>query len=185
MQFIDIPAGNLDGVPIAAFRMAETCVTIAEYTEFLAANPYREAPPEWKAQQAHPLRPVVYVSYVDALEFCAWAGFRLATGPEWEYACRAGGPDQPADPLAVAWCYENADGHPHDVATKAPNAFGLHDMPGNVWEWTSEAGGSCRVLRGGSWGSYADGLRASYRSRYYPSNRNGYYGFRCASHPKF
>ncbi|GAB4003365.1 hypothetical protein GCM10029992_44740 [Glycomyces albus] len=84
-------------------------------------------------------------------------GFRLPAEAEWEYACRAGtdGPRY-GDLEAVAWYRGNSGERPRPVGVKAGNAWGLHDMLGNVWEWCwdvydPEVYGEYRVLRGGGW----------------------------------
>jgi len=122
---------------------------------------------------------------------------RLPTEAEWEYACRAGTTGARYGKLGeVAWYEDNSDGETHRVGTKAPNAWGLYDMLGNVWEWcqdwhgsypsgpvtdpTGPSTGSYRVYRGGSWDFDAGGVRAAYRGGDSPGYRNGYLGFRVA-----
>ena len=102
-------------------------------------------------------------------------------------------------PVAHAWFEANSDGHPHPVGTKAPNAFGLHDMLGNVSEWVRDryynayddssdaadvveplAGNASGVARGGSFLSEADGVRASRRLEMPPDAEEPHIGFRCA-----
>lgn len=114
-------------------------------------------------------------------------GFRLPSEAEWEYASRAGtttrfywGDDPDYSQVGFyAWYYDNSDKQTHDVGTNRPNAWGLYDMSGNVWEWCQdwvgpyEAGavsdpqgvksGTYRVLRGGSWDLYAKFSRATAR----------------------
>ena len=86
----------------------------------------------------------------------AGSGFRLPTEIEWEYAARAGLPFDPSTILRMAWFREGVDPvGPHEVGTHDANAWGLHDMLGNVWEWCSDAAEipGHRILRGGG---YAD-----------------------------
>ncbi len=137
-------------------------------------------------------------------------GYRLPTEAEYEYAYRSGTttdyywgrnypPQTSGDTLAIdsnAVWYLNSPNGPQPVATRKPNAFGLYDISGNLWEWcndwygsysdssqvnpTGPAGGTHRVLRGGSWyGTYvADDLAASYRVGNDPADRYDLYGFR-------
>jgi formylglycine-generating enzyme required for sulfatase activity len=152
-----------------------------------------------------PGRPVDNVSWDDAQEFVGKLNakekdtrYRLPTEAEWEYACRAGGqePDQAPNLGDVAWWGENSGGETHPVGRKKPNAWGLYDMRGNVWEWAQDwhgpypAGrqvdpqgppsGDVRVVRGGSWlGRGADYFRCSYRDDFRPI-RFVNFGFRCA-----
>ena len=119
--------------------------------------------------------------------------FRLLREEEWEFACRAGakgdyctlanGTEITKDMLGrVAWFRDNSDGKTHPVGQKNPNAWGLHDMHGNVWEWTETAVGKLRVGRGGSWDDSAGDCGASCRDGHSPSNRGYDIGFRlCAS----
>jgi formylglycine-generating enzyme required for sulfatase activity len=133
-------------------------------------------------------------------------GYRMPTEAEWEYAARGGtttatyagdltAPDCTDTTLApIAWLSCNASSTPHPVGTKTANAYGLHDMLGNVWEWchdwdaaypggdeTDPAGppsGSLRVTRGGSWNNKARGARAANRARYAPGYRLAVFGGR-------
>ena len=140
---------------------------------------------------------------------CNWNanGYRLPTEAEWEYAARAG--DNTVDSLTYsgtsdvnklgdyAWYYDSANDNTHEVGTKLPNAFGLYDMSGNVWEWcwnwftdsydtTTEGGsdptgasaGSYRVYRGGGWSSNSDYCAVSCRNLNDPSLRYDNLGFR-------
>ena len=140
---------------------------------------------------------------------CNWNanGYRLPTEAEWEYAARAG--DNTVDSLTYsgtsdvnklgdyAWYYDSANDNTHEVGTKLPNAFGLYDMSGNVWEWcwnwftdsydtTTEGGsdptgasaGSYRVRRGGGWDYYSGYCAVSCRYSSSPYGRDYYLGFR-------
>jgi formylglycine-generating enzyme required for sulfatase activity len=150
--------------------------------------------------------PVERVSWDDTQEFIQRVNgmndgysYRLPTEAEWEYACRAGTTgDYAGNPGEMAWYSENSGSKTHDVGTKQPNAFGLYDMHGNVWEWCQDwyhvdyngapsdgsawlSGGEQGywVLRGGSYYVDATGLRSAVRFR---ATRGGplydLYGFR-------
>jgi sulfatase modifying factor 1 len=122
-------------------------------------------------------------------------GWRLPTEAEWEYACRAGSTGERYGELdAVAWHWGNSGGATHPVGQKQPNAWGLCDTLGNVWEWcwdwrgdypagavtdpTGPAEGQSRVYRGGCFDLDADCVRAAYRSDYDPSFHDVSLGFR-------
>ena len=146
--------------------------------------------------------PVERVSWEDAQEFIgrlnAMDGegtYRLPTEAEWEYAARAGTTgDRYGNLDAIAWYDDNSGGRKHPVGQKAPNAWGLHDMLGNVWEWVEDwygdypggsvtdprgpASGSYRVRRGGGWRSGASNCRSAIRISATPGNRNSNLGFR-------
>lgn len=150
--------------------------------------------------------PVEQVSWEDAQDFInklneANDGFkyRLPTEAEWEYACRAGttGDYYAADVDDTGWYFDNAGKKTRAVGGKQPNAFGLYDMSGNVWEWCRDwyhanyngaptdgsawlSGGEQqhRVLRGGSWGVYATSLRSASRVDNAPVFHNSARGFR-------
>ncbi|MEW6671323.1 MAG: SUMF1/EgtB/PvdO family nonheme iron enzyme [Thermodesulfobacteriota bacterium] len=163
--------------------------------------------------------PVESVSWNEVQEFISKlnaqgeAGrYRLPTEAEWEYAARAGSKTaftsgdiseadcgHDANLAAVGWYCGNSDKQAHPVALKRPNAWGLYDMHGNVWEWCREwygaypsgavtnplepSSGSHRVGRGGSWGSYAWACRSAFRKRYLPGTRDDGLGFRLAFYP--
>jgi formylglycine-generating enzyme required for sulfatase activity len=161
-----------------------------------------------------PNRPVEIVSWTEIQGYLSATGFRLPTEAEWEYACRAGtqtpfhsGPGFPNgtndDSLVsqVAWYAPNSGGQTRPVGVKAANAFGFHDMLGNVWEWvndwyggysadaqanpTGPVSASKCVIRGGSWVAIEGSLfvRSSYRNSLTPGSRNANIGFRVARTP--
>ena len=126
--------------------------------------------------------PVETVNWDEAKAYCAAIGGRLPTEAEWEYAARAGS----TGPAMAIWMRSpgtrgTAEVKTHEVGQKPPNAFGLFDMLGNVWQWMADwygdypsgeqsepsgpASGQNRVLRGGSWDNRSKVARASYRGR--------------------
>ncbi|WP_222723038.1 formylglycine-generating enzyme family protein [Actinomadura alba] len=116
-------------------------------------------------------------------------GYRLPTEAEWEHACRAGtvGPRY-GELDEIAWHRGNSHERTHDVGGKRPNAWGLYDMLGNVWEWCwdvydAEVYGTYRVLRGGGWFDERWSCRASVRRRSHPTLRIDDVGFRVARSP--
>ena len=204
-----------------AFEMSETEVTQAQYQAVMGRNPSH-----YSADLDAANLPVESVSWLDAVAYCnalsqregltpcyrlqgqsvtwpnqqACRGYRLPTEAEWEYAARAGRPTEYAgsdDVKEVAWIHSKPGSRPHRVGTKKANAWGLHDMSGNVWEWvwdwyarsytgaatTDPSGPSAgvnRVLRGGSFIGGALYARVAGRDWFAPSIRGYYVGFRLA-----
>ena len=136
---------------------------------------------------------------IERVDSCT--GFRLPTEAEWERVARAGTTTSmyAQDVDSLAWYAANSKRTTHPVGMKSANSWGFHDMLGNVYEWTWDwqgayppghqinpvgpGGGSSRVLRGGSWGSLAQGMRAAYRYSQPPGARFSDYGFRLSSGP--
>jgi formylglycine-generating enzyme required for sulfatase activity len=119
-------------------------------------------------------------------------GFRLPTEAEWEYACKAGTKQVRYGNLPdIAWYKDNAQNTTHEVGLKLPNAWGLYDMLGNVWEWCHDiydatVYGSYRVLRGGGWFDEERGCLATNRRRSHPTSfRIDDVGFRIAQNIAF
>ncbi|WP_449345844.1 formylglycine-generating enzyme family protein [Streptomyces xanthochromogenes] len=209
---VDIPAGRVTlsdrrtqrswQVDLRPYRLAEFPVTQAGYVEVTGGRP----------STARGARlPVEGVSWLDAVRYCnalslregltpayrevegggvewddASDGYRLPSEGEWEHACRAGTTQARYGPLdEIAWHRGNSDERPHEVGGRRPNAWGLHDMLGNVWEWCwdvydAEVYGSYRVLRGGGWFDEPWSCRASVRRRSHPTFRIDDVGFRVA-----
>jgi len=160
-----------------------------------------------------PTYPVQTISWNDCQAFIAKLAtlgigtFRLPSETEWEYACRAGSTtrfhfgDDPALLPDYAWFTSNSSNTTHPVGQKPPNAFGLYDMLGNVWEWTQDwyhsnydgaptdgsawetPSGSSRVLRGGAFYSGATNCRAASRDGYTPDGRSFNRGVRLVRTP--
>ena len=116
--------------------------------------------------EADDRRPVVNVTFRDAVAYCEWLSdetghtYRLPTEAEWTHAARAGSAtmwacgNDLADTLSHGWTASNAGGRPHPVGQFAPNAFGIHDTLGGVWEWVDghfDPQKPFRLAKGGSW----------------------------------
>jgi formylglycine-generating enzyme required for sulfatase activity len=119
----------------------------------------------------------VGVAFHAAGEYCNWLSkktgkkYRLPTEAEWEWACRAGGSDAPLSPddlKKAAWYFDTTEDKTQAVGTKAANAWGLHDMLGNVWEWCTTGPNEPGVVRGGSYQEKAKDLSPKTRSEYNP-----------------
>jgi formylglycine-generating enzyme required for sulfatase activity len=106
---------------------------------------------------------------------------RLPREEEWEYAARAGSTSSRYGSLdEIAWYAVNSRRATHDVGRQRPNAWGLYDMLGNAWEWTSsDYDVGRKVLRGGSWGNYPRYVRVSCRSGSVPAGLIYSVGVRC------
>jgi formylglycine-generating enzyme required for sulfatase activity/serine/threonine protein kinase len=179
--------------------LGQTEVTVGAYKRFTGSTGgAMPTAPDFNPSWSHEQMPMVNVSWDDAQAYCAWAGGRLPTEAEWEYAARAGSTEARYGSLEeVAWDGPNSGGQTHPVGQKPANGFGLYDELGNVWEWVNDwydekyyqnspyqdpagpASGQMHVLRGGSWTSDPWMVRVSFRSG---ATQAGYniLGVRCA-----
>lgn len=200
LDYEDAEDGPRPGITIARpFAIGKYEVTQAQWQAVMGNNPSHFKGPE---------RPVEMVTWRDVQEYLtrlnAQTGkhYRLPSEAEWEYATRAGsgasysfGEDK-AQLGRHAWYEGNSGGETKPVGQLPPNAFGLHDMHGNVWEWSADCYGSnyagtlpvdfakeregfCyRVIRGGSMLNFPKYLTAFYRTSLTPVNFNNNLGFR-------
>ena len=178
-----------------AFYLGRTPVTQAQWQAKRGSNPSH-----FIGRVDCPSRPVEKVSWNMIHVFNTVTGLRFPTEAEWEYACRAGSSTPRYGVLnEISWNLINSFKRTHAVARKLPNALGLYDMLGNVWEWCQDfyalyptaslvnprgtMKGAHRLLRGGSWGGGSQQCSASRRGNYAPDGiRNGI-GFRAARTP--
>lgn len=190
-------------VQIKPFLLAKYVVTMELYDGIInsTCNDYKNSN-----------KPVVNISWHDAITFCNSPsktagltefysiqddgkkvscnlhsnGYRLPSEAEWQYACKADTPGYTYGELQkIAWYNENSNGQIQDVGKKEPNAWGLYDMLGNVWEWCydlydEKVYGSYRIFRGGSWAEEARGCGATCRRRSHPTFHIDDLGFRLA-----
>lgn len=195
------------------YWMSKYEVTQGEFLALMGRNPSHFT--------GEPRRPVEKVSFLEAHSYCvqltrreresarltADYEYRLPTEAEWEWACRAGSTnrfsfgDDEAAAVDHAWTEENSEAGTHPVGLKQPNAWGLYDMHGNVWEWcrdwfaefptgpqTDPSGpesGKFKVFRGGSWNHQAKFARCGNRFVMAPANGIFFVGFRVVLAPVF
>ena len=207
VETLPVHTVELDSFLISAFE-----VTVGQYKLFLDAK--RKEEKQYRLPDVVDLysltdnHPIVGVTWYEATVFCEWAGMRLPTEAEWEYAARGGLTDKR---FANGGRLKHADanfkgkgeidiwGQTSPVASFKPNNYGLFDVMGNVWEWcedlydenyylVSEAENpkgpestpmERRVIRGGSWMSFKHFLRVALRNYQNPEMKNNYTGFRC------
>lgn len=217
--FVGVPAGDflmgsetgqdderpVHRVHVDAFEMSVYPVTRGEYARFLKATGH-QAPRDWTdSALAGDDRPVVGVSWHDAVAYCGWCGGRgderLPTEAEWERAARGGleGAAFPWGHDIPSWVPNGGRGPltgPWPVTLGEPNAFGLHGISANVHEWCADwhdrgyyavspernpkgpGSGLRRASRGGSWRHAVTISRCAARSKIDPSFRYTDYGFR-------
>ncbi|SNY94583.1 formylglycine-generating enzyme family protein [Flagellimonas pacifica] len=198
---VEVPKGTIEmrddrikktwEVKIDSFYLSKYPTTQALYRSITKENPS-----SFKGDKL----PVETVTWIDAVAFCNKLsehlginpcyiidkergeirfvsnadGFRLPTEAEWQYACQCGTGKKRYDGIeSIAWYKKNSKNQPHEVGQMKPNAWGLYDMLGNVWEWCSDIYdetkyGEYRVFRGGGWCDVARSVMATTRRRSHP-----------------
>ncbi|MEW6202571.1 MAG: SUMF1/EgtB/PvdO family nonheme iron enzyme [bacterium] len=185
----------------------KACVTASACTVPSNANSYNRTP--YYGNATYDNYPVIYVDWNKASTYCAWIGGRLPTEAEWEKAARGAYPAEPIYPwgdttptCTLAEFWNSCTGDTAEVGSHPTGAssYGVMDLAGNVWEWVNDwydatyyttggppwsdpqgaGSGTYRVLRGGTWFSDANLMRASVRIDYNPSYSDDLIGFRCA-----
>ena len=191
-------------VTVSSFEMSINEITVEQYGAFIKVSGYA-TPDNWEQQLTNPSRPVVFVSWNDANAFAKWAGARLPTEAEWEYASRGGkgglkyswGDSSPTGKANFGNPWEKGEGWNKYLSAPGkypPNSYGLNDMAGNVWEWcfdrfgpysadqatnpTGAQTGMERVIRGGGWNSVEKQIRNAMRGPTNPSDKRANIGFR-------
>lgn len=199
-QMVRIPEGSIElrddrikqkwTVKLDSFMLSKFLVNQKDFYEILGKAPSSfkgdELPVEsitWKdavlfcnaLSFKENLKPCYLLGEGDEVEYISLAdGYRLPTEAEWEYACKAGSNAiRYGDLDSIAWYKKNSDSRTHAIGKKAPNAFGLYDMLGNVWEWCSDiydetVYGSYRIFRGGGWCDEERSVMATTRRRSHP-----------------
>lgn len=196
-------------VNLENFEIGKTEVTVLQYQLYcMAKNKNLPKDPPWGRNSSYP---IVWVSWDEAMEYTDWLelkighSYRLPTEAEWEYAALGGRISKDSfylysgndELINVGWYNRNSEGQAHEVALKSPNALGLFDMSGNVYEWCHDRydekyysespyqnpfgplEGKFRVIRGGSWDIKDFRCRITYRDRTRPHNtRKQNLGFR-------
>ena len=186
---------------VSDFWVGKYTVTQGQWQKVMGNNPS-----SFKSGDNYP---VEQVSWNDIQEFIQELNqktgkrYRLPTEAEWEYAARSGGDEEKwagtsdeSELEEYAWYDKNSGRQTHPVGQKKPNALGLYDMSGNVWEWCEDwydekyyrnspkndprgpSSGQYKVLRGGSWSTITGGIRTSFRNWNVRTHRHFSYGFR-------
>jgi formylglycine-generating enzyme required for sulfatase activity len=189
---------------VGTFRLGRYVITQSEWKKLMNTQPWAN---EGNVRYGDDV-PAVNVTWGDAIRFAGKINridsrfiYRLPTEAEWEYAARGGlaclgkprtrfsfGNNE-SQLVEYGWHDKNAsligDNYAHAVGQLRANPLGLFDMHGNIWEWTSEADGGARVVRGGGFNFEAKGAASAFRLALNPQTKGPALGFRLVQEPKY
>ncbi|TCO18052.1 sulfatase-modifying factor enzyme 1 [Kribbella steppae] len=184
-SMVDIPAGTIAlrddrlgtrwQVELSAFRLARFPVTDSGDLPLTGLSWYDAIALCNQLSAVVGLAPAYVIDGSEVRWDTDSPGYRLPTEAEWQYACTAGTPAYRYGPLEdIAWYADNSAGRAHAVGLKAPNAWGLHDMLGNIWEWCWDlydpaTYGSYRIFRGGGFADPERSIGSTVRRRSHPT----------------
>ena len=202
-EFGDVVGGGEVVGATDVFFMDAYEVTVGQFKTFLKSSGYKPDPAidwvgvhEYSPTDKHPIN---HVTWHDATAYAKWAGKRLPTEKEWEWAARGGlkNKEYPwGDDRDLARDYANCSGTGGDdrweyaaapVGSFKPNGYGLYDMAGNAYEWCQDwydSDQDTKVLQGGSWGYTIGFLKVDFRNYFAPKDRLRSHGFRCVAGPR-
>jgi len=189
-------------VSLSPFLITKYEVTQAQYEAVMTGHEWLDPTPSFRTGSNRPVEQVSWANLYLPDGFIRRTGLSLPSEAQWEYACRAGTPGPYAGTGNLddmGWHTGNSGRQTHDVGSKKPNQFGLHDLHGNLWEWCEDkydsafyskpaaakpnpvaTSGADRVVRGGSFDYPAAYCRSAYRSAGLPGDRSKFIGFRLA-----
>lgn len=184
-SMVDVPAGSIAlrddrvgtrwQVDVAAFRLARYPLAGPDALPLTGLSWYDAIALCNQLSAEAGLAPAYAIDGLDVTWSEDSHGYRLPTDAEWQYACTAGTPAYRYGPLDdIAWYADNSGGHVHTVGLKEPNAWGLHDMLGNLWEWCWDlydpaAYGPYRIFRGGGFADPERSIGSTVRRRSHPT----------------
>lgn len=199
IDWVKIPAGDfiygydeIASIPMP-YLIAKTPITNIQYKLFIDSNPDQPVPQNWDAENrtfklSLASHPAVFITYAMAEAFCKWAGCRLPSEEEWEKAARGDngniypwGDKMPLYPYEYANFNKRGLTLPVDNHPKGASPYGVLEMAGNVYEWTTgwfNADERMRVGRGGYYGSPETHITTQYRKNLHPDFESQAVGFR-------
>ena len=186
LEMIFVPEGEFSAGDSSNFKIVFTDSFCIDVTEIIQKK-YKKIIGENPSYFQGPRHPVETVSWYQASQYCHILNKRLPTEWEWEKAAKSKSSTKyfwgNKIDSSYLWYADNSGFRTHSVALKKPNSFGLYDISGNVYEWTSswddDIDKKFKVLRGGSWANRQNSVRSAYRDRASPYEYGSDVGFRC------